>query len=805
VSRDLFQALSEVHGFDDLEDLLDFVCESIVAMGEWRTAFLSFYLGDEAAYGACGCESGIKDRFHRSFLRTRPGRREARRREILKFAWRETSICFLPEGEGPKPSAAFVPSESGEGDWRPGDRLMVFVRDRMGGIIGVLSLDNPADGHRPDDEALERLVAVERFCGLIGEIAENRFWSIRLERAGLRFERAAACGRNWIWEVDLTGRLLYSSPALEDILGLRPQDVIGRPIVDLVVPADRKALEFWLNQPSHGANLVTRFGHGDGHEVTVDSCGTRTPITTDQPAAFLGSSRDISQQIRAERALRASEGAYRGIFESMTDALIILDLDGHIVEANPAACHLSGYRYEELIGRIGDDLIHPESYDRFDAMKREVRAGGRFHAEAKGVRRNATSVDLDVIGTGFEYRGEPHILAIIRDITERKKVFERLLRQEKDESIATLAGGIAHDFNNYLVGILGSADLLLPRMGGDEESGGLARRIAESAQRLQGLTQQLLAYAQGGKYRPEAVSAARVLEETLALTRGMRPSGIEVEAGVPDDLWPMEADLTQFQQVLMNLVLNAYDAMGDGGVLRIEMANERRINDWVCPRTGSRPAGDYVWMRFADTGVGMDEETRARLFEPFFTTKAHGRGLGLAAILGIMRNHGGSVEVESEPGCGASFQLRFPRSRREVAPSVTEAAPREEGAARPYRALVVDDEEIVRELAQAMLRARGWSVCEARDGPSALEIYRERGAEIDVVLLDVQMPGMGGAEVFRELKALDPDARVVLTSGFDEELAREGLDAMAGVAGFLPKPYTLNELMKPMLEAVGKP
>jgi PAS domain S-box-containing protein len=805
VSRKLFQALSEIHRFDDLEDLLDFVCESIVAMGEWNTAFLSFYLGDEAAYGAAGCEAGMKERFHRSFLRTKPERREARRRQILQFAWEDSSICFLPEGSGPRPSPAFVPSPDLEGNWLSGDRLMIFMRDHLGGIIGVLSLDNPIGGNRPDDSTLGGLVEVEHFCCLIGELAENRFWSIRLERAGLRFERAAACGRNWIWEVDLAGRLLYSSPALEDILGLGPEYVIGRPIAELVVPADRKALEFWLNQPVHSTNLVTRFLHGDGREVTIDSCGTRTPVSTDQPAAFLGSSRDISMQIRAERALKESEGAYRGIFESVTDALVILDLDGNIVEANPAACRMSGYHYEEILGLSGYAIIHPESYEVYEALKREVRSGGRLQTDAKGVRRDGSALAVNVYGTGFEYRGKHHILAVIRDITERKKVFDRLLQQEKDESIATLAGGVAHDFNNYLVGILGSIELLGPGLADDDDKAALGRQISDSAQRLQGLTQQLLAYAQGGKYRPRAISARRVLEETVTLTRGMRRSRIQVEVGATDDLWPVEADLTQFQQVFMNLVLNAYDAMEDDGILRIEMANERRMSDWVCPQTGSRSAGDYVWVRVSDTGVGMDEETKAHMFEPFFTTKFHGRGLGLAAILGIVRNHGGSIEVESEPGCGASFHLRFPRSMRKPAPVTTGKHGPADSEGRPFLALVVDDEEVVRQLARAMLGARGWSVCEAEDGPTALELYRERADEIDVVLLDVQMPGMCGAEVFEELKAIDADVRVVLTSGYDEKLAREGLDENSGVAGFLPKPYTLDELMRPLTEAIGKP
>jgi two-component system cell cycle sensor histidine kinase/response regulator CckA len=805
VPSSLFHALAEIQRFDDLEDLLDFACETVVSLGEWKTAFISFYLGDEAAYGACGCEEGMKERFHRSFLRTKPKRREERRRQIVRYAWRDTSICFLPEGEGPSPSSAFVPSVVEGGSWRAADRLMILMRDWQGAIIGVLSLDNPTDGNRPDEAALTRLIEVERFIGLIGKIAENRFWSLRLERSRRRFERAAKVGRNWIWEVDALGRILYASPAVEDLLGHRAEEVVGLAIADLVVESDRPALRAWLERHDGRGNLVSRFRHVDGHEVTLDSVGTATPSSTEEPAVFLGSSRDISQQIRAEQALRASEAAYRGIFESATDAFFILNLEGVIVEANPAACRMHGYGYEELLGQHVFTIIHPDSRTVFDDFAREIRAGGRFHGEAVDLRKDGTPFDVEVYGARFEFHGGTHMLGVVRDITQRKEVFEGLLRQQKDESIATLAGGVAHDFNNYLVGILGSADLLGRELEKGSEGHGLCRQIVTSAEQLSALTQQLIAYARGGRYQPESLSLSQVLAETLALARGLKGSSIRIEMRIPVDLWPVEADRTQLQQILMNLVLNAFDAMEGSGVLRIEAANERHHEPWQCPHTGSHEPGEYVWLRVADTGPGMDEETKARIFEPFFTTKFQGRGLGLAAVLGIVKNHGGAITVESEPGCGASFRLSLPRSFEERAPfEEPESESPEFRVEAARRALVVDDEEVVRSIATAMLTANGWEVLQAPDGPTAIELVMERGDDIDVVLLDVQMPGMGGAAVFDELQRIDPSLPVVLTSGYDETLARKGFDGELAVAGFLPKPYTIEELVGRLEEAVSE-
>jgi PAS domain S-box-containing protein len=665
----LFDALGEIHRFDDLEALLDFATEAIVAEGEWGLALITFYLGDEAYYGLTGGEPDMKWSFREGFHNTSVEEREAKRDAILTYNRPGTNICFIPAGEGPKPGVAYVEGHESEGDWDSHDRLMIMMRDWQDRIIGVLSLDNPTHGNRPDEAGFQRLAAIDNFVNVVGKITENRFWSLRLKE---------------------------------------------------------------------------------------------------------------------------SEEAYRGIFSSAIDGFFIIDFMGRVVEVNPAACRMHGYECGEMIGMPVKEVIHPDFHDTFDKTLQEIRDGATANFEASVVRRDDETIDVEVHAIRFLYRGRPHMLAVIRDITDRKRIFERLLEKQKEESIVALAGGVAHDYNNILMGITGSLSLLRRSLPATGEATRHCDRIGSSAQKLSDLTNQLLAVARGVQSESVPLELSEVIEETLPLMEGLVRTSLRFEVEVEHGLWPVVADRVQITQVLMNLSLNAWEAMGRRGTLRIRAENVEIEEDWICRRTGTHPAGDYVQITVEDDGVGMDSETRRRLFDPFFSTKSTGRGLGLAAVLGIIRRHSGSIEVESPEDGGTVVTIFLPRCPPELLEVEDERS--DEPSAEIRHVLLVDDEEVVRDVTGSMLMTLGFLVVAAEDGPAAIEAYRRRDRGFDLVLLDVQMPGMSGPEVAAEIRKIHPEALILLSSGHTEALVREQFDTDRTVDGFLHKPYTIEDL-----------
>jgi PAS domain S-box-containing protein len=666
----LFDALGEIHRFDDLEALLDFATDTIVAEGEWGLALITFYLGDEAFYGLTGGAPDMKQRFREGFHETSLAERHAKRDAILAYNRPGTNVCFIPAGEGPKPGVAYTEGRPSEGSWDPDDRLMIMMRDWRDRIIGVLSLDNPTHGNRPDEAGYERLAAIDNFVNVVGKITENRFWSLRLKE---------------------------------------------------------------------------------------------------------------------------SEEAYRGIFNSAIDGFFIVDFMARIVEVNPAGCEMHGYECEEMIGMPVKEIVHPDFHDLVDATLEEVRTGAAVNVESVDIDRDGRSIDVEVHALRFLYRGRPHVLAVVRDITERKRMFERLVEKQKEESIVALAGGVAHDYNNILMGITGSLSLLRRSLPATGEATRHCDRIGSSAQKLSDLTNQLLAVARGVQSESIPLELGDVIQETIPLLEGLVRTSLRFEVGVEQGLWPVVADRVQITQVLMNLSLNAWEAMGRSGALRIGAENVEIEEDWECRRTGAHPAGEYVQLTVTDDGVGMDAETRQRVFDPFFSTKSTGRGLGLAAVLGIIRRHSASIEVESPEDGGTVVTIYLPRCPPELL-EVEDDGRGDEPSAEIRHVLLVDDEEVVRDVTGSMLMALGFLVVAAEDGPSAIDTYRRRDRGFDLVLLDVQMPGMSGPEVATAIREMHPEALILLSSGHAEALVREQFDTDQIVDGFLQKPYTLENL-----------
>jgi nitrogen-specific signal transduction histidine kinase len=379
---------------------------------------------------------------------------------------------------------------------------------------------------------------------------------------------------------------------------------------------------------------------------------------------------------------------------------------------------------------------------------------------------------------------------VARDISDRRRLEVQFQHAQKMEAVGTLAGGIAHDFNNLLMGIQGYTSLMLLKIGADHPHYEKLRNIERYVQSGAELTRQLLGFARGGKYDVKATDL-NDLVHTTAQMFGRTKKEIRIHENYQKDLWPAKADSGQVEQVLLNLFVNAWQAMPGGGDLYLETANVTLDATRVKPY--KIPPGPYVRIGVRDSGLGMDEATRRRIFEPFFTTKEMGRGtgLGLASAYGIIQNHNGVIDVKSRPGAGTAFRILLPASTgclmRRPAPRTRNILQGPEGV------LLVDDEKAMIEVGSEILQCLGYRVLVARSGQEAVEVYAENKDRIDIVILDMIMPGMGGGETFDKLKAADPGVKVLLSSGYS--VKGEASDILArGCQGFIQKPFTIETL-----------
>jgi PAS domain S-box-containing protein len=515
------------------------------------------------------------------------------------------------------------------------------------------------------------------------------------------------------------------------------------------------------------------------------------------------------------QGVRASAERYRSLFQSLSDAVLILD-GSRIVECNSAAERILGYSRAQLLSRSLDQLCAARQPDgqTSDTLMRSfvpaALAGGPSRTEWVLAKGDGTPVECEVSVSRFEHGRSAHAQLLVRDISDRKRA-ERVQAQleanlrwaQKMEAVGTLAGGVAHDFNNLMHAVTGYAELLLI----DESNRAIAaelEEIREAAVRASTLTRQLLLFSrrvesdlQPLDVRAEVERIGRILERTI-------PKMVEIDLVLSSELSQVNADPGQVEQVLVNLALNASDAMPDGGKLVFEARNQTLESDYADARV-NLAAGDYVVVTVTDTGQGMDRATLDRIFEPFFTTKDPGKGtgLGLAMVYGIVKAHGGQITCYSEPGVGTTFNVYFPAlqdaARRSVEPASEAPIPRGSELV-----LLVDDERQVRKVARQLLESYGYRVMEAETGEAALRHFEGEHA-VDLVILDYIMPGMGGRRCLERLRDLAPDVPVIISTGYSAEATSDEL-LRAGAQAFVGKPYqsrTLLRVVRRVLDARG--
>ena len=495
---------------------------------------------------------------------------------------------------------------------------------------------------------------------------------------------------------------------------------------------------------------------------------------------------------------QAAEARYRRLFESARDGIVIVDaFTGDILDLNPYAEHLFGYRKDELIGtKLWEfELIRslPNARETLDQIReRGVLRFDNFPVRTKDDR----DVALEVIATVYSEGQRQAIQLNMRDVSERMKFERELQETQKLESLGLLAGGIAHDFNNLLTGILGNASLALSDTAPDQPMRLRLREIVAAAERAAFLTQQMLAYAGKGQFVTAIIDLGDLVREISALVRTSIPKAVDLKLDLAPNLPPIEADPAQIQQVLMNLVINGAEAIGENtaGTVTVRTSLREVSAGEAAELFKAEPAepGTYLQLEVIDTGIGMDEAIKARIFDPFFTTKFTGRGLGLAAVQGIVRRQRGVLFVHSAPGQGTTFRILLPASDREAAIIQRPQAIASSILAGSV-ALVIDDERTVLNVAEGVLSRKGMKVLTAENGKTGVELFREHRGMISVVILDLQMPVMGGEEALALLHEINPDVPVILASGFGESEVTRRFSRLKP-AGFLQKPFTAQRL-----------
>ena len=616
-----------------------------------------------------------------------------------------------------------------------------------------------------------------------------------------------------IYYNDFYGTFLYGNKRSEEIIGYQKEELIGKNFLKLRLLSPkylgRAAKLLALNR------LGKATGPDELHLMRKDGSGIIVEINTEVVTiegkrVVLGMVQDITYRKRAEEALQESEKKYRTVVENSLHGIFIFQQDFTIQFVNRAAASMFGYeKPDELVGLNSlDTLIAPEYHREIKRRVADIGDGKSIptHPGWQGIKRDGTRIWIQSTGTRHLWKGRPAVLAYILDITDYKKAEEekrrleaQLLQAQKMESIGTLAGGLAHNFNNLLMGIMGNTSIMLLDSDPSHPHYNNLKNIEKSIQSGSGLTKQLLGYAREGRYEVKPINLNRLVKETSD-TFSVTRKEIRVHQDLAEHLLGINADQGQIEQILMNLYVNAADAMPLGGDLFIKTMNvtDKDMKD----KPYETKPGNYILVTLRDTGVGMDAKTKDRIFDPFFTTKglAEGTGLGLASAYGIVKAHGGYIDVDSEEGRGTTFEIYLPATDEETKGEEGLSGELVKGK---ETVLFVDDEEMVLDAGEQMLKTLGYEVLSAGSGQEALELYEKNQDKIDLVLLDMIMPGVSGGKTFDRLKEIKPGVKVLLSSGYSidgqaTEILKRGCD------GFIQKPFSMQGLSQNIRKILDK-
>jgi PAS domain S-box-containing protein len=644
-----------------------------------------------------------------------------------------------------------------------------------------------------------------RLDGCVNDVTEQRRAEEALRQSEERFRALVEKSRDGILLVDERSVIRYATPAVRTVLGRAPESVVGHEVLEFVHPNDRPAarlrLAYSLSHPGEDVPHSFRAGAADGSWRAIEM---NVVNRLDDPSvrAVVINYRDVTDREEAVHELGRQHAILEGLFTSVPDIVVYEDREGRFLGANPAFEALLGRSAVGVVGRYWDELFTADWAARVREAERTVLATGQTTRCKEWVTyADGRKVLLDIAVAPLRGAdGRPAGLIIVgRDLTEQDRLEDELRQAHKMEAVGRLAGGIAHDFNNLLTVVLGNLELVRSGAAVGAEATEMLAATERAARQAADLTRQMLGFARREPLRTATVDLNALVRDALGLLRRTIDPRITVRFLPAVELRPVAADPVQVQQILMNLCLNARDAMSDGGTLTLETTN-------VDGPTGAAPPAEHGRVRLSvtDTGVGMSDEVKAKIFDPFFTTKGvgQGTGLGLAVVYGVARAHGGWVDVASAPGAGSRFDVYLPCARPSTEGSVSSSsAGPGVRQGRGETVLVADDETAVRTLARTALEMAGYHVLLAADGVEAVETFRSAG-RVALVVLDASMPRLSGRQAFEAIRRIDPTVKVLFASGHHG--GHVAPDAAPAVRA-LNKPYTPSQLAAAVHETLASP
>jgi PAS domain S-box-containing protein len=657
------------------------------------------------------------------------------------------------------------------------------------------------------NDDLEKKVAerTEELARAIRHLENEATERTRKEEDLLRLAAIVECSEDAIIAADLDGKITDWNAGAERMYGYSRAEAAGMPVTIIAPPERRHEPLEILARIRKGAGVMNRETvrmKQDGKPVHV--LLTVSPIRN-KAGRLTGSAaiaRDITERIEMEAALRRSEANFRSVIENSPYGALRTQPDGRILLANPAVVRMLGHSWESdllALNMATDIYRNPADHARVIEQSRNTEYLKDIEVEWKHRTGSPITVRFSSHIVKNQSSEIDHFDLMVQDITKQRNLEDQLRQAQKMEAIGRLAGGVAHDFNNLLGVIIGYSELALDHIDPASPVRGQVEQIRRAGERASALTRQLLAFSRQQVLDTKTLNVNAIISDMAQMLLRLIGEDVEMQTKLDPELYSIRGDQGQIEQVIMNLAVNARDAMPQGGKLMIETRNLTVEEDEPQRRTPMVP-GDYVLLTISDTGLGMDAETQAHIFEPFFTTKARGKGtgLGLATVYGVVKQSGGYIWVYSEPGLGATFKLYLPRVFDEVQASAP--ADIDDSRQKSATVLVVEDEVSLRTFTCTLLQETGYTVLEAGDGEEALSLAGQYKEQIHLLLTDMIMPGMNGPAVAEKLALLHPEARVLFMSGYTGFVSRGLIDPHAVLVS---KPFTREELLRKIRQVLG--
>lgn len=693
------------------------------------------------------------------------------------------------------------------------ERVIDQVRRRESGEIP--SAHYIFKGRRKDGAVIDVEIRSDRteldgrpaVIGMLQDVSEGRRAEQALRESEERFRNAFDLTNVAMVLTDLEHHFVRVNEAFARMFGYSCEDMLKLSLRDLTHPDDLSESyarrEPLLAGKSDYFEMEKRYLHKDGRVLWALTNVSVIRDSQGHPRQYVGQVQDITERKRDALALQTSERRFRALIENSNDAVLLRNSDGVIEYASPSVERVLGHSPDELTGIAPISLIHPDEAQDYQAKFEECLAnpGRVFMDEHRLRQKDGTWRWIEV--TRVNLLDDTSVGAVVdnlRDVTMRKRLEEQFRQAQKMQAVGRLAGGVAHDFNNLLTIILGYSELVAEGLGSGDPLRDLVEQISSAGERASLLTRQLLAFSRKQVLQPVIVDLNLLVTEMERMLRRLIGEDVDLTVTITPELWRVKGDNGQMEQVLMNLAINARDAMANGGKLTIETSNVELDELYVSTHHEAR-AGEYVRLAVSDTGCGMDAAILAQVFEPFFTTKGEkGTGLGLATVYGIVKQSGGHIEVYSEVGLGTTFKVYLPRDRQESLADQSRILPKTVPHGNET-ILLTEDEDAVRTLTRLVLQRSGYRVLEARHGEEALRLCAACDDAIHLLVTDVVMPNMSGRQVAERLLTLRPDMKVLFVSGYtDDAIVRHGvLDAEMH---FLQKPFTADGLAQKVREVL---